>query len=111
MSFSAKLDALRRGFSEEATAAKTLPALRDLLGTIPMQLDREKTAVYMFKEVLNVYAELDDRDVGLRDVLLEALKYLVGLCADADDGIRLHFLVRTYNAMVKFNGSEVGFEG
>lgn len=106
-SFAAKLDALRRGLSEESSAVGTLAELKELLGAIPKQVDREKTAVYMFKELLNVYGELeDDRDRGLRDVLLEALEYLVGLCERAEDGIRSHFLVRTYNAMVKFNGKE-----
>ncbi|XP_055642078.1 uncharacterized protein LOC129778927 [Toxorhynchites rutilus septentrionalis] len=106
MSLSAKIDWLRKGFGKKSTAGKTKQDVEDYVGSIPKQVDREKVAIYVYKELLDVYSELNDTDEEQRSALQETLKYLIESCREADDSIRCHFLLRTYNMVVKFNGKE-----
>ncbi|XP_062562140.1 uncharacterized protein LOC134225799 [Armigeres subalbatus] len=108
MSFSAKLDQLQKGFAESGRAGESLQQLRDLLESIPKQVDREKTAVYVFKDLLTLFGDVAER--GAQDpqcqILEEGLRYLVEVCRGADDAIRCHFVLRVYNLVVKFSASE-----
>lgn len=111
MSFSAKLEQLQKGFADGATASESLQQLRNLIDGIPKQTDREKTAVYVFKDLLAVFGEVAER--GEQDhqcqALAEALRYLMQVCSGADEAIRCHFVLRVYNMVVKCSTSEVRF--
>ncbi|XP_065081651.1 uncharacterized protein LOC135704141 [Ochlerotatus camptorhynchus] len=109
MSFSAQLELIQKSFAEKGSAVESLRKLRDLIEGIPKQTDREKGAVYAFKDLLTVFGELEDGDRKEDELhlqaLLEALRYLIGVCREAVDGIRCHFVLRIYNLVVKFSGT------
>lgn len=102
-----KIETLLLGFKNKATAADSISGLLQFLSSTPKQLDREKTAVYIFKEVLDVYSELTDSDREYCDLLQKALRLLVDTGHTADDSLRCHFILRTYNLVVKSHGKEV----
>lgn len=108
MSFSAKLEQLQKGFADSASAGESLQQLRNLIDGIPKQTDREKTAVYVFKDLLAVFGEVAERGEQDRQcqALAEALRYLMQVCSGADEAIRCHFVLRVYNMVVKCSTSE-----
>ncbi|XP_055550250.1 uncharacterized protein LOC129732890 [Wyeomyia smithii] len=106
MSFSAKLDLLRKGFARKSSAARTVPEMRDLLKTIAKQVDREKAALYIFKELLDVYMELEDEQQDHREVLFESFSYLLEQCQEANVAIKKSFVPYVNNVIAKIFGKE-----
>lgn len=110
MSFTTELGLLQKSFADKTSSVESGRKLRDLIESTPQQLDRERKAVYLFKDLLAVFEDLEDsgkkEDNQHLETLLEALKYLIGVCRDAEESIRCHFVLRIYNLVVKFSGNE-----
>ncbi|XP_053694933.1 uncharacterized protein LOC128742558 [Sabethes cyaneus] len=106
MSFATKIDGLRKGFERKSGAARTVQEMRVLLGSIAKQADREKAALYIFKELLDVYMELEDEQREQRDALFEAFSCLIEECQQANDAIKKNFVPRIYNVIAKICDKE-----
>ncbi|XP_055608547.1 uncharacterized protein LOC129755880 [Uranotaenia lowii] len=106
MSTAAKIDALRKGFGKESTAAAAMAETKAFVDGITKQADQAKMAVYLFQELLRCYDELIDGSWQQAEALCEALRFLVDVCREAEDSIKCHFLLRTYNQLVNFLGKE-----
>ncbi|XP_058453236.1 uncharacterized protein LOC131431497 [Malaya genurostris] len=106
MSYASKIEGIRRGFRKKSQSGQTVQDLRDLFDTIGKHTEREKAAVYVFKELLDEYLELDDDKIEQRRALLEALRYLIEQCKEANEDVKKHFVPRVYNLVVKIINKE-----
>ncbi|XP_058823865.1 uncharacterized protein LOC131684753 [Topomyia yanbarensis] len=106
MSYASRIDGLRKGFGKKSSAFQTVQELQDLFDGIGKQVDREKAAIYVFKELLDEYMDLDDDKKEQCQALLVALKYLIEQCKDADEAVKRHFVPRIYNVVVKIINKE-----